>query len=139
MSDPEVHEPIYETDVQLIRWGVHEGIRGAHWLELCTDGNMVRRTYVPNPDHELLEEYLGQLPVERFEELASMALPLLNECGSPQAPAPDPGVCISLEGTGSHSKLEIYVPSCDVSADATLSNIAALFRSYVNELSGFSY
>ncbi len=57
---------------QRISWGTHEGIRGAHWVDVRFDGAVHQRHYLPNATATAESKKTGRICEEAYQELLEL-------------------------------------------------------------------
>jgi len=122
-----------QGDPRIVSWGIHEGIRGATWIELHADGTVNERRYVPNPDATTESAKLGIVPPERFQNLIGQLAEIhFEQFGAPPCPAPSTN-CYSLECVWAESRWEFVIASHRVRHDSPLGQLAEVFHRLVQE------
>ena len=116
----------------LLSWGVHEGIRGATWIQLHADGRLVEQRYLPNTAGEVMTRELGCLPPERFDELLELVLGIPDEYAAEGGV--DPAHLITVACFCDRSRWEWSAPPVAVARDGPLGMLAHAFSGLADEL-----
>ncbi len=84
---------------QRISWGTHEGIRGAHWIDVQADGTIQKRRYLPNANATVESQKAGVVPEESFQELLAYlcSIPFEEMRAADQPDVSPSAYCITLE------------------------------------------
>jgi hypothetical protein len=100
-------------------WGVHEGLRGATWTELRSDGMLKERKFPPGHPlgKPLSETVLAQLSAERVRAFAQVlvahSFDRLNAPLGPPSPPNIPMVELTVVAGTDTMRIEVPAPQMD--------------------------
>lgn len=125
----------------LLTWGIHEGIRGAGWLEVFSSGRVVESRYQPTTNLASLPPAteLGPAPAEALQRLARTLLEHNFEALEPPPPDEDAGPAstqVELSVAAGDERFSLLVYSYQMDQVSGLAQIAAAFSELRRSLSG---
>ena len=91
--------------------GIHEGIRGARWIEVDDTGVVRERRYLPNKGGDSSVEVLGALPIKRFCQLVEHIEEINFKNASPPVFGAPNQNSISLECSWDDCRWEFSFPA----------------------------
>ncbi len=106
---------------------MHEGIRGATWIQLHADGRVVEQHYLPNAAAEVERTELERVSPTRFDELLALAAAIPDEYLVSASGYPDPHSLITLECIGERSRREWSISPSEIERDGVWSRLAQAF------------
>jgi len=115
-----------------VSFGRHEGIRGASWTDVCADGSVHERRYIPNPGAATTPGRSGVVPRERFPALLAQIVASLDDLDAsilPEAPTH----CLSLEIVWEAARWERLLPLSGSGHDDEIKRLAETFRRLAEE------
>jgi len=112
---------------QLISWGIHEGMRGATWIQLQESGRLTENRYTPDGPLEGETTELGMLSAERFDELLELLLGIPDRYLVDDNSL-DPHAQITLDCIAEDCGWNWAFPPWEIENDKALSNVAQVFR-----------
>ena len=120
---------------RMIRWGVHEGIRGTQWFSLHADGRLNRQHYVPNPKGDLEREDVGRVLPQRFEDVLLQISQVDVDALCPPAPPSPNETSVSLECVWDETRWELAIASGRLDDMKGWAGLSETFRKLTEEAS----
>ncbi|PIE23222.1 MAG: hypothetical protein CSA62_08400 [Planctomycetota bacterium] len=118
---------------KLLRWGKHEGIRGAEWIELDEGGQLLLRRYLPNAKGKSSAESLGERSRERFGELVGQVMAIPEGELATLLQQPPMGNALSLACCCEGADWEIYFAPHLLEGCPYVRDLAARFQALLGE------
>ncbi len=137
MNAKQSFQRLLETEgaPRMIRWGIHEGIRGARWIILYADGRLDQQRYGPNPDGALAREDVSRVPRQRFEDVVLQISNIEFDVPDPSTPLGPNETSVSLECLWNETRWELAIASGRLEDIEGLARLSETFRTLAEEAS----
>jgi len=118
---------------RMIRWGIHEGIRGARWITLYADGRLDQQRYDPNPEGALAREDVSRVPRQHFEDVVLQISNIEFDVPEPSTPLGPNQTSVSLECLWDETRCELAIASDRLEDIEGLVRLSETFRMLAEE------